>query len=79
MNPSSDPNAVGSGGGLEDILKPSIPPKLVKTLRYVALYSGNRDYIAYPNRFDYSITLEREITNVKKIKILKLILPNEID
>ena len=79
MNPSGDPNAIGSGGGLESILKPSIPPKLTKTLRYVALHSGNRDFVAYPNRFDYSVILEREITNVKKIKILNLVVPNEID
>ena len=79
MNPGNDPNAIGSGGGLESILKPSIPPKLSKTHKYVAIFSGNRDFKSQPNRFDYSIILEREIANVKKIKILKLVVPNEID
>ena len=79
MNPNADPNTIGSGGGLENLIKPSVPPKLKKVLRYVALYSGNRNYVAYPNRYDYSIILEKEIVNVKKIKILKLVLPNEID
>lgn len=44
MNPGNDPNAIGSGGGLESILKPSIPPKLTKTHKYVAIFSGNRDF-----------------------------------
>lgn len=79
MNPSNDPNAIGSGGGLESILKPPNPPTLVKTLRYVSLFSGNRDHVAYPNRFDYNITLEKEIMNVKTIKVVAVVVPNEIN
>jgi hypothetical protein len=70
---------IGSGGGLENIMTPAVPPNITKILKYVAIYSGNRDFVAFPNRSSYTMTIDEDITKIKKIKILKLILPSEID